>query len=112
MAGPLNIVDFYKDERGRRPYLEWLSRLRDQEAVRMVETAVEKLQRQPPKGIKGVGAGVRELRVHYGPGYRVYYGQQGKRLYLLLCGGDKSSQRRDIARAKAYWQDHKRRFQA
>ena len=112
MAHPVNIVDFYTDERGRCPYLDWLSHLRDRNAVPKVLKAVERLQQQPPKDIKGVGAGVRELRIHHGPGYRLYYGQQGKRLYLLLCGGDKSSQRRDIARAKAYWQDHKRRVRA
>jgi putative addiction module killer protein len=52
---------------------------------------------------------VYELRIDYGPGYRVYYGQEGDALTLLLCGGDKRSQRKDIERAHAYWKDYKTR---
>ena len=56
-----------------------------------------------------VGEGVSEMRIHYGPGYRVYYGLAGHRLVLLLCGGDKRTQDADIARAVAYWQDWQQR---
>lgn len=56
-----------------------------------------------------VGDGVSELRIHYGPGYRVYYAKEGKTIYLLLCGGDKSTQSKDIKRAREYWLEHKRR---
>jgi len=56
-----------------------------------------------------IGDGLSELRIHYGPGYRVYYGKEGQQVYLLLCGGDKSSQKKDIKIAKAYLKDHKRR---
>lgn len=58
---------------------------------------------------KPVGSGVQELRIDFGPGYRVYIGQDGARLILLLCGGDKSSQAKDIQAAHAYWADYKRR---
>jgi putative addiction module killer protein len=58
---------------------------------------------------RSVGAGVQELRIDYGPGYRVYFGTEGQRVVLLLLGGDKSSQPRDIARAREFWQDHQRR---
>lgn len=58
---------------------------------------------------KSVGEGVNELRVHVGAGYRVYFGQHGQRLVILLCGGDKDSQQKDIVRAKAFWADWKRR---
>jgi putative addiction module killer protein len=56
-----------------------------------------------------IGDGLSELRIHYGAGYRVYYGQDGKTIYLLLCGGDKSTKAKDIKKAKANWQDHQRR---
>jgi putative addiction module killer protein len=56
-----------------------------------------------------VGEGVYELRIDFGPGYRVYFGQEGKLLILLLCGGDKSTQTKDIKRAHAYWKDYQTR---
>lgn len=57
----------------------------------------------------GVGDGVCELRIDYGPGYRVYYAQDGKILILLLCGGDKRTQAKDIEKAHGYWKDYKAR---
>ena len=57
----------------------------------------------------GVGDGVQELRIDYGPGYRVYFGQVGLTIVLLLCGGDKSTQAKDIEQAKRYWSDYRRR---
>ena len=59
--------------------------------------------------VKPVGEGVMELRIHYGPGYRVYFSQAGSRIVLLLCGGDKKTQDRDILRAKQYWADFQSR---
>ena len=58
----------------------------------------------------GVGEGVQELRINYGPGYRVYFAQEGVTVVLLLCGGDKSTQTRDIETAKRYWNDYRRRL--
>ncbi len=58
---------------------------------------------------KSVGEGVSELRVDYGPGYRVYFAQKGQTLVILLCGGDKRTQEKDIQRAKQYWHDYKQR---
>ena len=57
----------------------------------------------------GVGDGVQELRIDYGPGYRVYFGQLGSTIVLLLCGGDKSTQANDIEQAKHYWNEYRRR---
>ena len=58
---------------------------------------------------RGIGRGIIELRIQYGPGYRVYAGLKGKDLIVLLCAGDKSTQRRDITRAQAYWKDFEKR---
>jgi putative addiction module killer protein len=58
---------------------------------------------------KVVGEGIWELRIHFGPGYRVYFGKHGTVIVVLLCGGDKSSQRKDILNAKQYWKDFKER---
>ena len=109
MDGPANTVIPYTDANGRQPYTEWLNGLRDHEAKRRIAMRVKDMASGGFGGAKSVGGGVSEFRIHYGPGYRVYYGQQGKRIYLLLCGGDKSTQPRDIRQAKAYWQEHKRR---
>lgn len=56
---------------------------------------------------KSVGQGVYELKVHFGPGYRIYYGLDGEKLVLLLCGGDKKTQKKDIEKAKAFWENYK-----
>ena len=112
MAGPVNLVEYYRDARGRCPYLDWRARLRDDKALEKLDRRVRSMEAGRFVDERRLGDGVVESRIHYGPGYRLYYAQQGETLYLLLCGGDKSTQRRDIARAKAYWQDHKRRVQA
>ncbi len=55
---------------------------------------------------KGVGEGIQELRLHFGKGYRIYYAEDGEKIVVLLCGGDKSRQRKDIKQAKRYWSDY------
>jgi len=80
-------------------FSEWLSGLRDARAKAEVARRVRRLALGNPGDVKPVGQGVSELRIHYGPGYRVYFVQRGKRLIVLLCGGDKSAQARDIALA-------------
>jgi putative addiction module killer protein len=79
----------------------WLATLRDQRAVAKIASRIERLAMGNAGDVKAVGAGVSELRVDYGPGYRVYYKQIGNRIVLILCGGDKSTQDRDISHAKA-----------
>lgn len=78
----------------------WLRKLKDRQAVARVLVRIERLAAGNPGDVKAVGAGISELRIDCGPGYRVYYMQEGDRLILLLCGGDKSSQDRDIQRAR------------
>ncbi|MET0172771.1 MAG: type II toxin-antitoxin system RelE/ParE family toxin [Agrobacterium vaccinii] len=81
-------------------FAEWLAGLRDVQARARIARRVYRLADGNPGDVKTVGESVSELRIDYGPGYRVYFIQDGKVVIVLLCGGDKSSQRRDIAKAK------------
>ena len=78
---------------------EWLRNLKDRKGRARILARLESAQLGNLGDVHAVGGGVREMRVHAGPGYRVYFGQRGQVLLLLLCGGDKSTQRRDVAKA-------------
>ena len=78
---------------------DWLSNLRDSKARARILTRIDRLACGNPGDVMAVGRGVSEMRIDYGPGYRVYYQQRGSVVALLLCGGDKSTQDRDIQRA-------------
>ena len=80
-------------------YLDWLESLRDLRAKTRIAARVQRLLSGNPGDVRSVGGGVSELRINYGPGYRVYYWQRGDVMVVLLAGGDKDSQRRDISRA-------------
>lgn len=79
----------------------WLSELRDRRAVARIAARLDRLASGNPGDAQPVGNGVSELRINHGPGYRVYFIQRGPVLIILLCGGNKSSQDRDIKQAKA-----------
>ena len=81
-------------------FRKWESRLRDQRAKALIAARVFRLANDLKGDVKLVGGGVGELRIRYGPGYRVYFKQMGNEIIILLCGGDKGSQERDIAMAK------------
>lgn len=85
----------------------WLRRLRDGRARARILARIDRLAAGNPGDVGPVGEGVSEMRIDYGPGYRVYYLTRGPVLVILLCGGDKSTQRRDIAQAKAMARDWK-----
>lgn len=78
---------------------KWFRKLRDARAKARIDERIERLAAGNPGDVKPVGSGVSEMRIDYGPGYRLYYVQRGKTLIVLLCGGDKASQERDIKRA-------------
>ena len=81
-------------------FSKWLSKLKDKTAKQKISLRVRRLAFGNPGDVKPVGEGISELRIPYGPGYRVYYTQRGGVLIILLCGGDKSTQSKDIAKAK------------
>jgi putative addiction module killer protein len=80
-------------------YAEWIDNLRDQQARARILVRVERLAAGNPGDVKPVGSGVSELRIHFGPGYRVYFTQRGQDIVILLAGGDKNSQSNDIQTA-------------
>ena len=92
----------YLDERGRSPFREWLTSLDNTTRAR-IQARVLRFESGNLGDHKDLGGGVLEARVQFGPGYRVYFGKRGRELVLLLLGGDKGSQRRDIKRAKESW---------
>jgi len=98
----------YLDHKGNSPYAKWFDHLNVAAAVK-VSTALHRMEQGNFSNVKGVGAGVFEYRIDFGPGYRVYFGKDGDRLVILLAGGTKKRQGADITAAKANWQDYKRR---
>lgn len=87
--------------RRTQEFNEWLRDLRDKQGKAKIVVRLDRLEQGNPGNSRSVGEGVFELKVDFGPGYRVYYVQRGEVLIVVLCGGDKSSQSKDIQRAKA-----------
>jgi putative addiction module killer protein len=98
----------YLDRSGQSPFREWFDRL-NSEAPRRVTTALYRLGLGNFSNVKSVAAGVYECRVHFGPGYRVYFGKDGEEIVILLGGGTKQRQQTDIQLAIARWEDYKQR---
>lgn len=98
----------YNDRNGNSPYAAWFDSLNVQAAAK-VATALARLSLGNFSNVKGVGSGVFECKIDFGPGYRVYFGKDGDRLVILLGGGIKKQQQQNINAALANWQDYKRR---
>jgi len=81
-------------------YKKWIKDLRDSRARYRILTWIKRLEEGNPGDVKPVGDGISEMRIDYGPGYRVYYKDTGEEIIILLCGGDKRTQQADIAEAK------------
>ena len=108
MTDNITVLD-YATEDGRQPLRQWLAGLRDTKTVARVQARLNRLSVGNFGDTRAVGRGVSELRIPYGPGYRVYYARHGGAVVMLLCGGAKSSQANDIRQAQLYWADFKRR---
>lgn len=96
---------------GQNPFGRWFDGL-DRHAATKVTIAVARMEQGNLSNVKGVGGGVSECRIDFGPGYRIYLGREGDVLVILLGGGTKRRQRRDIATAQERWIDYKRRKKA
>lgn len=86
--------------RQAQAFSTWLQRLKDANAVARIVARIRRLEQGNPGDSKSVGKGVLEMRIDYGPGYRVYYSHRGEEIVILLCGGDKRTQQQDIERAQ------------
>ena len=99
----------YKTEAGAEPVTEWLLSLKDNLVQAKMRLRINRVAEGNFGDCSSVGDGVSELREHIGAGFRMYFGQQGKTIVILLCGGTKRTQTSDINTAKRYWTDWKKR---
>ncbi len=103
------ILRYYVTLLGKVPFLEWLNSLRDAPTRLKIRHRLDRLELGNLGDCKPVGEGISELRLAFGAGYRIYFVEEDNTVIILLCGGDKSSQTKDIKRAKNYWQELKER---
>ncbi|PUE30759.1 addiction module protein [Limnohabitans sp. Jir61] len=96
-------IQTYRTDDDVQPYVAWLGALPDRQAKARIVVRVNRMAGGNLGDVKPVGDGVWEARIDYGPGYRLYYAQAGRRLILLLIGGDKRTQQSDITKAQDYW---------
>lgn len=99
-------LKIYVNKEGRKPFVEWLESLEDRKARYRIKEKLDKVALGNLGDHKFVSDGVYELRLAFGSGYRIYYGNEGNTVVLLLCGGDKSTQKKDIKKAVAYFKDY------
>ena len=104
-ATPRQII-IYADASGNEPFSKWLEGLSDTRLRRQILIRLRRVEQGNYGDYKSLKDGVYELRLMYGPGYRVYFGEQAHQFVVLLCGGDKSSQAKDIEQAKTYWKEY------
>ncbi|MCX5807971.1 MAG: type II toxin-antitoxin system RelE/ParE family toxin [Proteobacteria bacterium] len=102
-------LEYYVTDNGRKPFKEWLDNLKDLSARAKIRVRLDRIRLGNTGDSRSVGRGVYELKVDYGPGYRIYYAYEGKLIVLLLLGGDKSTQEEDIIQAKKFLNEYKRR---
>jgi putative addiction module killer protein len=107
-VNPKQIV-FYADEDGNEPFQLWIDNLRDKQGRRRIINRLFRVQQGNYGDVEPIGEGLSELRLFFGLGYRVYFGEDTGNIVVILCGGDKDSQSRDIEDAKAYWKEYKSR---
>ncbi len=100
-------VIYYKKEGGVVPFLQWLYSIKDGVTKARIRIRIDRVAAGDLGDYHPVGEGVNELRLNYGPGYRIYFGFDGQKIIVILCGGDKGSQNKDIRLAKKYWKNYK-----
>jgi putative addiction module killer protein len=101
-------IRYYVARDGLQPFATWFAEL-EATARAKITRAIARMEQGNLSNVKSVGEGVLEYRIDFGPGYRVYFGRDGDALVILLTGGTKQRQQRDIDAARVYWQDYKQR---
>lgn len=107
MGNTPRILKVYMDSRGKEPFIEWLESIKDQKTRSRIITRLDRLEVGNPGDFRPLGNGLFELRLSFGPGYRVYYGEDDAVIVILLMGGDKDTQSADIKKARSYWRTYK-----
>lgn len=110
MSGHKKELILYETNSGKTPFEDWLFDLKDRKAKAVIKARLDRLEAGNAGNCEPLGGGIYELKIYFGPGYRVYFGIDGPVLVILLCGGDKHSQRTDIEKAKRYWADYWRKL--
>ncbi|MBD1835538.1 type II toxin-antitoxin system RelE/ParE family toxin [Cyanobacteria bacterium FACHB-472] len=105
-------IRLYITSDGRIPFKEWFDSLQDRKARVRIKLRLDRVEQGNLGDCRSLGAGVFELRIDYGPGYRVYFGQIGSTIVLIFYGGDKSTQEQDISKARDYWREYEERENA
>lgn len=109
MATNERKIELFITSNAKAPFEEWMRTLRDKASKARIYSRIDRLRLGNFGDCEPIGEGVFELRIHFGPGFRVYFGIVGAEVVLLLCGGDKGSQSRDIGDAIRYWKEYKAR---
>lgn len=102
-------IQEYVSTTGKNPFRGWYNRLKDMRAKVIIEARLTRVSHGNLGQCRSIGQDVMELKIDFGPGYRVYFAQDGDKIIVLLLGGDKSTQSKDIKLAKSYWQEYKER---
>ncbi|OGR87143.1 MAG: addiction module protein [Elusimicrobia bacterium RIFCSPLOWO2_01_FULL_60_11] len=102
-----NIL-YYETRDGKIPFREWVYDLPSEKTQEIIHNRISRLRSGNFGDCKTVGGGIFELRIHYGPGYRIYFGEIENTIVLLLLGGEKDTQIRDIMKAQSFWEDFRR----
>jgi putative addiction module killer protein len=98
------IIEILVNEQGKAPFEEWFTSFRDPKTRQRILTRLDRVREGNFGDYKQVGNGVFELRLMFGAGYRIYFGRTGDTIVVLICGGDKSTQARDIEEAISLWE--------
>lgn len=105
----LKKIEIYVTKSGKTPFIEWLEAFKDSSVRFRIKERLDRVALGNMGDHKYLGNGVSELRLDFGSGYRIYFGEENERIVLLLCAGDKSTQKKDIKRAMTYWVDYQAR---